>query len=166
MKILITGADGFIGSHLTETLVCQGHKVRAFVLYNSWRWLDHYSPDIKGQFEEFTGDIHDPHGVKEAMKGCDAVLHLAALIAIPYSYHLPDTYVDTNVEGTLNVLQAARELGAKREAHTSTSGVYGAACFVPITEEHTLQGRHPTLIPRSLPISWPIPSSHLSVCRW
>ena len=146
MTILITGADGFIGSHLTEALVRQGHKVRAFVLYNSfnsWGWLDHCGTDVKGQFEVFAGDIRDPHGVKEAMKGCDAVLHLAALIAIPYSYHSPDTYVDTNVKGTLNVLQAARELGVQRVIHTSTSEVYGTARFVPITEEHSLQGQSP-----------------------
>ena len=145
-KILITGADGFIGSHLTEALVRQGYKVRAFVLYNSfgsWGWLDRCAPDVKGQFEVFAGDIRDPHGVKEAMKGCDAVLHLAALIAIPYSYHSPDTYVDTNVKGTLNVLQAARELGIKKVVHTSTSEVYGTARFVPITEEHPLQGQSP-----------------------
>ena len=144
--ILITGADGFIGSHLTEALVRQGYKVRAFVLYNSlnsWGWLDHCAEDLKGQFEIFAGDIRDPHGVKEAMKGCAAVLHLAALIAIPYSYHSPDTYVDTNVKGTLNVLQAARELGVKRLVHTSTSEVYGTARFVPITEEHPLLGQSP-----------------------
>ncbi len=144
--ILVTGADGFIGSHLTEELVRRGHKVRAFVLYNSfnsWGWLDHCSPDVRDQFEVFVGDIRDPHGVKEAMKGCDAVLHLAALIAIPYSYHSPDTYVDTNIKGTLNVLQAARELGIKRVVHTSTSEVYGTARFVPITEEHPLQGQSP-----------------------
>ena len=112
--VLVTGSDGFIGSHLTETLVRQGHKVRAFVMYNSfnsWGWLDQCAPEVKGQFEVFAGDIRDPHGVKEAMKGCDAVLHLAALIAIPFSYHSPDTYVDTNIKGTLNVLQAARDLG-------------------------------------------------------
>lgn len=144
--ILVTGADGFIGSHLTEALVRQGYRVRAFALYNSfnsWGWLDHCAPDVKGQFEVFAGDIRDPHGVKEAMKGCDAVLHLAALIAIPYSYHSPDTYVDTNVKGTLNVLQAARELSVKRVVHTSTSEVYGTARFVPITEEHPLQGQSP-----------------------
>jgi len=144
--ILVTGADGFIGSHLTEALVRQGYKVRAFVMYNSfnsWGWLDHCSADVKGNFEVFSGDIRDPHGVKEAMKGCDAVLHLAALIAIPYSYHSPDTYVDTNIKGTLNVLQAARELGVKRVIHTSTSEVYGTAKFVPITEEHPLQGQSP-----------------------
>ena len=144
--ILITGADGFIGSHLTETLVRQGYKVRAFVLYNSfgsWGWLDHCAADVKGKFEVFAGDIRDPHGVKAAMKGCDAVLHLAALIAIPYSYHSPDTYIDTNVKGTLNVLQAARELGVQKVVHTSTSEVYGTARFVPITEEHPLQGQSP-----------------------
>lgn len=145
-KILVTGADGFIGSHLTEELVRRGYDVRAFVCYNSfnsWGWLDHCEEDVKGQFEVFSGDIRDPHGVKEAMKGCDAVLHLAALIAIPYSYHSPDTYVDTNVKGTLNVLQAARELDVKRVVHTSTSEVYGTARFVPITEEHPLQGQSP-----------------------
>lgn len=144
--ILITGADGFIGSHLTEALVRQGHKVRAFVFYNSfntWGWLDQCELDVKEQFEVFTGDIRDPHGVKEAMKGCDVVLHLASLIAIPYSYHSPDTYVDTNIKGTLNVLQAARELGVKRLIHTSTSEVYGSARFVPITENHPLQGQSP-----------------------
>jgi len=146
MKILVTGADGFIGSHLTEALVRQGHDVKAFVLYNSfgsWGWLDRCAPDVKGKFEVFAGDIRDPHGVKEAMKGCDVVLHLAALIAIPYSYHSPDTYVDTNVKGTLNVLQAARELGVKKVVHTSTSEVYGTAKFVPITEEHPLLGQSP-----------------------
>jgi dTDP-glucose 4,6-dehydratase len=144
--LLVTGADGFIGSHLTEALVLAGHKVRAFVFYNSfntWGWLDHCAPEVKGQFEVFAGDIRDPHGVKGAMKGCDGVLHLAALIAIPYSYHSPDTYVDTNIKGTLNVLQAARELGVQRLIHTSTSEVYGTARFVPITEEHPLQGQSP-----------------------
>lgn len=145
-KILVTGADGFIGSHLTEALVRAGYKVRAFVLYNSfnsWGWLDQCAPDVAGNFEVFAGDIRDPNGVREAMRGCDAVLHLAALIAIPYSYHSPDTYVDTNVKGTLNVLQAARELGVRRVIHTSTSEVYGTARFVPITEEHPLQGQSP-----------------------
>jgi NAD dependent epimerase/dehydratase len=144
--VLVTGADGFIGSHLTEALIRQGHKVRAFVFYNSfnsWGWLDSCSPEVRGQFEVFAGDIRDPHGVKEAMKGCDNVLHLAALIAIPYSYHSPATYVDTNIKGTLNVLQAAREIGIKRLIHTSTSEVYGTARFVPITEEHPLQGQSP-----------------------
>ena len=144
--ILVTGADGFIGSHLTEALVRQGYKVRAFVYYNSfnsWGWLDNCDEDVKGNFEVFAGDIRDPHGVKEAMKGCEAVLHLAALIAIPFSYHSPDSYVDTNIKGTLNVLQAARELGVKRVIHTSTSEVYGTAQFVPITEKHPLQGQSP-----------------------
>jgi dTDP-glucose 4,6-dehydratase len=127
-------------------LVRAGYEVKAFVLYNSfnsWGWLDHCAADVKGKFEVFAGDIRDPHGVKEAMKGCDAVLHLAALIAIPYSYHSPDTYVDTNIKGTLNVLQASRELGVRRVVHTSTSEVYGSARFVPITEEHPLQGQSP-----------------------
>ncbi|EKR17267.1 NAD-dependent 4,6-dehydratase LegB [Leptospira interrogans] len=144
--ILITGADGFIGSHLTETLVRQGHEVRAFVLYNSfnsWGWLDQCPDDIKGKFEVFSGDIRDPNGVRAAMKGCDAVLHLAALIAIPYSYHSPDTYIDTNVKGTLNVVQAVRDLNVSKVIHTSTSEVYGTARFVPITEEHPLQGQSP-----------------------
>ena len=144
--VLVTGADGFIGSHLVEALVRQGYKVRAFTLYNSfnlWGWLDYCGPDVKGHFEVFAGDIRDPHGVKEAMMGCDAVLHLAALIAIPFSYHSPGTYVDTNIKGTLNVLQAARELGVARVIHTSTSEVYGTARFVPITEEHPLQGQSP-----------------------
>ena len=144
--ILVTGADGFIGSHLTEELVRQGHSVRAFVYYNSfnsWGWLDRCSPEVKGKFEVFSGDIRDPHGVREAMKGCEVVIHLAALIAIPFSYHSPDTYIDTNIKGTLNVLQAARELGVKRVIHTSTSEVYGTAQFVPITEGHPLQGQSP-----------------------
>lgn len=146
MTILITGADGFIGSHLTEALVRAGHNVRAFTLYNSfnsWGWLDRCAPEVKGHFEVFSGDIRDPHGVKTAMNGCDKVLHLAALIAIPYSYHSPATYVDTNVTGTLNVLQAAREIGIERLVHTSTSEVYGTAKFVPITEGHPLQGQSP-----------------------
>jgi NAD dependent epimerase/dehydratase len=145
-KILVTGADGFIGSHLTEALVRYGYEVKAFVLYNSfnsWGWLDRCADDVRGRFEVFSGDIRDPYGVREAMKGCDAVLHLAALIAIPYSYHSPDTYVDTNIKGTLNVLQAARELGVRRIVHTSTSEVYGTARFVPITESHPLQGQSP-----------------------
>jgi dTDP-glucose 4,6-dehydratase len=145
-KVLITGADGFIGSHLTESLVREGYSVRAFVMYNSfnsWGWLDQVSAEIKKSIEVFAGDIRDSHGVKAAMRDCDAVLHLAALIAIPYSYHSPDTYIDTNVKGTLNILQAARELGVKRVIHTSTSEVYGTAQFVPITEEHPLQGQSP-----------------------
>lgn len=145
-KILVTGADGFIGSHLVEHLVAQGFDVRAFVLYNSfntWGWLDHASPEVRQSIEVVAGDIRDPYGVKAAMRGCDVVLHLAALIAIPYSYHSPDTYVDTNVKGTLNIVQAARELGVERVVHTSTSEVYGTALFVPITEEHPLQGQSP-----------------------
>ncbi|MGK7873282.1 MAG: NAD-dependent 4,6-dehydratase LegB [Xenococcaceae cyanobacterium] len=145
-KLLVTGSDGFIGSHLTEDLVHVGYNVRAFVLYNSfnsWGWLDRAPKEILDNLDVFAGDIRDPHGVKEAMKGCDAVLHLAALIAIPYSYHSPDTYVDTNVKGTLNILQAARELGVRRVVHTSTSEVYGTAKFVPITEDHPLQGQSP-----------------------
>jgi NAD dependent epimerase/dehydratase len=145
-RILVTGADGFIGSHLTEALVRAGYDVRAFVLYNSfnsWGWLDHCGGDIKGQFEVFAGDIRDPGGVRVATRNRDAVLHLAALIAIPYSYHSPDTYVDTNVKGTLNVLQAARESNLQQVIHTSTSEVYGTARFVPITEDHPLQGQSP-----------------------
>jgi NAD dependent epimerase/dehydratase len=145
-RILLTGADGFIGSHLTEALVRAGYSTRAFVHYNSfnsWGWLDHCGADVVGQFEVFAGDIRDPSGVRNAMQGCDIVLHLAALIAIPYSYHSPDTYVDTNVKGTLNLLQAARDLNVSRIVHTSTSEVYGTARFVPITEEHPLQGQSP-----------------------
>ena len=145
-KVLVTGADGFIGSHLVEHLVRAGIDVRAFVYYNSfnsWGWLDESGDDIKRSLDVFAGDIRDPHGVRTAMKDCDVVLHLAALIAIPYSYHSPDTYVDTNVKGTLNVVQAARELGVQRVVHTSTSEVYGTARFVPITEAHPLQGQSP-----------------------
>ena len=145
-KILVTGADGFIGSHLSEYLVQKGYSVKAFVQYNSfnsWGWLEESPSDIKRELEVFAGDIRDPHGVRSAMKGCDAVLNLAALIAIPYSYHSPDTYIDTNVKGALNVVQAARELGVQKVVQTSTSEVYGTARFVPITEEHPLQGQSP-----------------------
>lgn len=145
-KILVTGADGFIGSHLTEELVRRGYSVRAFVLYNSfnsWGWLDHSPEDIQKNLEIFAGDIRDPHGVRIAMTGCDAVLHLASLIAIPYSYHSPDTYIETNVKGTLNIVQAARDLNVTKVIHTSTSEVYGTARFVPITEDHPLQGQSP-----------------------
>ena len=145
-KILVTGADGFIGSHLVEHLVALGHDVKAFVCYNSfnsWGWLDESAESVRRSIEVFSGDIRDPHGVRAAMKGCDVVMHLAALIAIPYSYHSPDTYVDTNVKGTLNVAQAARDLGVARVVHTSTSEVYGTARFVPITEAHPLQGQSP-----------------------
>lgn len=146
MKLLVTGADGFIGSHLAEYLVRQGHEVRAFALYNSfnsWGWLDTVSEDVKSSLDVFCGDIRDPNGVRKAVAGTEAVLHLAALIAIPYSYHSPDTYVDTNVKGTLNVLQAARDAGLARVVHTSTSEVYGTAQFVPITEDHPLQAQSP-----------------------
>lgn len=145
-RILVTGADGFIGSHLVEHLVALGCDVRAFVCYNSfnsWGWLDQSSSRVRDSIDVFAGDIRDPHGVRTAMKDCDVVLHLAALIAIPYSYHSPDTYVDTNVKGTLNIVQAARDLGVQRVVHTSTSEVYGTAKFVPITEEHPLQGQSP-----------------------
>ncbi len=145
-RILVTGADGFIGSHLVEELVKKGYQVRAFVLYNSfntWGWLDTLDQEIMKQVEIFQGDIRDPHGVKEAMTGVDAVFHLAALIAIPFSYHSPDAYVDTNVKGTLNVLQAARELGNLRTLVTSTSEVYGTAQYVPIDEKHPYQGQSP-----------------------
>lgn len=145
-KILVTGADGFIGSHLTEALVKAGHQVRAFVYYNSfntWGWLDSVPKEVMENVEVFTGDIRDPNGVREAMKGMDEVYHLAALIAIPFSYHSPDTYVDTNIKGTLNVLQAARDLDTARLLITSTSEVYGTAQYVPIDESHPYQGQSP-----------------------
>ncbi|MEI7605826.1 MAG: NAD-dependent 4,6-dehydratase LegB [Rhodospirillaceae bacterium] len=145
-KILVTGSDGFIGSHLVEALVEAGHEVRAFVFYNSfnsWGWLDQAPADVRKSLDVFSGDIRDPHGVREAVKGCDLIFHLAALIGIPFSYHSPDAYVDTNIRGTLNVLQAARDLGVGRVVHTSTSEVYGTAQFVPITESHPLQGQSP-----------------------
>lgn len=146
LRVLVTGADGFIGSHLTELLVREGYDVRAFVQYNSfnsWGWLDECDADVEGKFEVIAGDVRDPFGVKAAMKGCDAVLHLAALIAIPFSYHSPAAYVETNINGTLNVLQAARELDVERIIHTSTSEVYGTARYVPIDEEHPLQAQSP-----------------------
>ncbi|GFI19340.1 GDP-6-deoxy-D-mannose reductase [Lachnospiraceae bacterium] len=146
MKVLVTGSDGFIGSHLTEELVKKGYQVRAFVYYNSfnnWGWLDTLPENIMKNVEIFQGDIRDPNGVGEAMKGVDAVFHLAALIAIPFSYHSPDTYVDTNIKGTLNVLQAARKLEIKRILVTSTSEVYGTAQYVPIDEKHPFQGQSP-----------------------
>lgn len=145
-KVLVTGADGFIGSHLTEELVKQGYKVKAFSYYNSfnsWGWLDSIEKDVMKEVEVFTGDIRDPNGVREAMKGMDEVFHLAALIAIPFSYHSPDTYVDTNIKGTLNVLQAARDLDTSRLLITSTSEVYGTAQYVPIDEKHPFQGQSP-----------------------
>jgi NAD dependent epimerase/dehydratase len=145
-KVLITGADGFIGSHLTEALVEAGYNVRAFVYYNSFNsngWLDSVSKEIKNKIEFFPGDIRDPNGVREAMKGVDIVFHLAALIAIPFSYHSPDSYIDTNVKGTLNIIQAARDYNVKRVLVTSTSEVYGTAQFVPITELHPKQPQSP-----------------------
>jgi len=145
-KILVTGADGFIGSHLVEELVLQGYKVKAFVYYNSfnsWGWLDTLPSDVLKNIEIFTGDVRDPFGVKEAVTGCDAIFHLAALIAIPYSYYSPQSYVETNINGTLNILQAARELNIKRVLVTSTSEVYGTALQVPINETHPRQGQSP-----------------------
>jgi dTDP-glucose 4,6-dehydratase len=145
-KVLVTGADGFIGSHLVEALVRGGADVRAFVYYNSYNslgWLDSCTAEVAGKFEVFAGDIRDPHGVSVAMQGCRTVFHLAALIAIPYSYHSPATYVDTNIKGTLNVVQAARDRGVDRVLHTSTSEVYGTARYAPIDEAHPLQGQSP-----------------------
>jgi NAD dependent epimerase/dehydratase len=145
-SVLITGADGFIGSHLTEYLVAQGYRVRAFVYYNSFNsygWLDTIDPKVKAEIEFFAGDIRDPNGVRTAMEGIEEVYHLAALIAIPYSYHSPDSYVDTNIKGTLNVLQAARQLNTQRVLVTSTSEVYGTAQYIPIDEKHPFQGQSP-----------------------
>ena len=151
-KALVTGADGFIGSHLTESLLEKGYQVKAFVYYNSfnnWGWLDTLPKEKLSQIEIFSGDVRDPNGVREAMKGVDLVFHLAALIAIPFSYHSPDSYVDTNIKGTLNVLQAARELNTERLLVTSTSEVYGTAQYVPIDEKHPYQGM------RSNWVLWP-----------
>lgn len=145
-KALVTGADGFIGSHLVETLLEKGYEVRAFVCYNSfgsWGWLDTLPKEKLNHIEIFAGDIRDPNGVREAMKGADQVFHLAALIAIPFSYHSPDSYVDTNIKGTLNVLQAARGLDTEKVMVTSTSEVYGTAQYVPIDEKHPFQGQSP-----------------------
>lgn len=145
-KILVTGADGFIGSHLVETLINKGYDVRAFVYYNSFNsygWLDSLPVDILDKIEIFSGDIRDPNGVREAMIGVDVCFHLAALIAIPFSYHSPDSYVDTNVKGTLNILQAAKAVKCEKVLITSTSEVYGTAQFVPISEQHPLQGQSP-----------------------
>ncbi len=144
--ILVTGADGFIGSHLVERLVKLGYNVKAFVYYNSfnsWGWIDTFDKQIKDNIEIFSGDVRDPNGVYEAMKDVNSVFHLAALIGIPFSYHSPDSYVDTNIKGTLNILQAARKLEIERVLVTSTSEVYGTAQFVPITEEHPFQGQSP-----------------------
>lgn len=145
-KVLVTGADGFIGSHLTESLLERGYEVKAFTMYNSfntWGWLDTLPKEKLNQIEIFSGDVRDPNGVREALKGVDGVFHLAALIAIPFSYHSPDSYVDTNIRGTLNVLQAAKELGTERIMITSTSEVYGTAQYVPIDEKHPFQGQSP-----------------------
>lgn len=144
--VMVTGADGFIGSHLTEELVKKGERVKAFCFYNSfgsWGWLDSLEPAVKNEIEVFMGDIRDPNGVRTAMEGQDIVYHLAALIAIPFSYHSPDSYVDTNIKGTLNLLNAARQVGTKRLLITSTSEVYGTAQYVPIDEHHPYQGQSP-----------------------
>jgi len=146
VKILVTGADGFIGSHVVETLVKSGHDVRAFVLYNSfnsWGWLDESDKAIRDSIDIFAGDIRDPHGVDKAVEKQDVILNLAALIAIPYSYHSPDTYIDTNIKGTLNILQAARRHSVKRVVQTSTSEVYGTAQYIPIDEAHPLHPQSP-----------------------
>lgn len=145
-KILITGADGFIGSHLCELMVSEGFRTKAMVYYNSfnsWGWIDSLPKEVKNELEIVSGDIRDPYGVRHAVQGVDAVFHLAALIAIPYSYHSPDAYVDTNIKGTLNVLQACRDYGTKRVLITSTSEVYGSAQYVPIDENHPYQGQSP-----------------------
>lgn len=145
-RVLVTGADGFIGSHLVEHLVQKGYKVRAFVLYNSFNsygWLDTFPKELLDKIEIFSGDIRDPNGMRVAMENIDTVYHLAALIAIPYSYHSPDNYVDVNIKGTLNVLQAAKMLKTKRVVVTSTSEVYGTAQYVPIDEKHPFQGQSP-----------------------
>lgn len=145
-RVLVTGADGFIGSHLVEELLNEGYEVRAFCMYNSfntWGWLDNLPQETLAKIDVFTGDVRDPNGVRTAMQGCDIVYHLAALIAIPYSYHSPDSYVDTNIKGTLNILQAARDLKVERILVTSTSEVYGTAQFVPITEAHPRQPQSP-----------------------
>jgi NAD dependent epimerase/dehydratase len=146
MRVLVTGADGFIGSHLAEALVAAGCRVRAFVLYNSfnsWGWLDTAAAEVKDAVEVHPGDVRDAVSVREAMKDIEVVFHLAALIAIPYSYRAPESYVDTNIKGTLHVLQAARELGTQRVLVTSTSEVYGTAQYVPIDERHPFQGQSP-----------------------
>lgn len=145
-KILVTGSEGFIGSHLVEMLLIEGAHVKVFVLYNSfnsWGWLDTLRKEQLDKLEIFTGDIRDPNGVRIAMRGCDIVFHLAALIAIPFSYHSPDSYVDTNIKGTLNIVQAAKDLNVEKVLVTSTSEVYGTALYVPIDEKHAKQGQSP-----------------------
>jgi NAD dependent epimerase/dehydratase len=145
-KILVTGADGFIGSHLAEELVKAGANVKAFVYYNSfntWGWIDSLEKEIQDEIEIFSGDIRDSYGVKKAITDCDIVFHLAALIAIPYSYYSPESYVDTNIKGTLNILQAAKELSIEKTLITSTSEIYGTALYIPIDEKHPKQGQSP-----------------------
>ncbi len=145
-KVLVTGADGFIGSHLVELLIKNGHSVKAFCIYNSngnWGWLEDLKQEIKEEIEVCLGDIRDQEFVRNSMKGCNEVYHLAALISIPYSYQAPSSYVETNINGTLNIIQAARELNIDRVIHTSTSETYGTAKFVPITENHPLVGQSP-----------------------
>jgi NAD dependent epimerase/dehydratase len=145
-KILVTGAEGFIGSHLVEKLVDHGYQVKAFVLYNSfnsWGWLDTFPKEKLAKIEIFTGNISDPNGVRTAVKDVNVIFHLAALIAIPYSYYSPDSYVDTNIKGTLNILQAARDFQIEKVLVTSTSEVYGTALYVPIDEKHPKQGQSP-----------------------
>lgn len=145
-QVLVTGADGFIGSHLVERLVALNHRVRALVLYNArneWGWIDDLSSDARAGVEVKAGDLRDPFFVREAVRGCRKVFHLGALIAIPYSYIAPQEYVATNITGTLNVMQAAREEGVEQVIHTSTSETYGTARYVPIDEDHPLQGQSP-----------------------
>lgn len=145
-KVLVTGADGFIGSHLVEKLLAENCEIKAFVYYNSfnaWGWLDTLSKDKLDGLEVFSGDVRDPNGVRTAIKDVDVVFHLAALIGIPFSYHSPDSYVDTNIKGTLNVLQASRDIDVERVIVTSTSEVYGTAQYVPIDEKHPKQGQSP-----------------------
>lgn len=156
-KVLVTGADGFIGSHLTESLLEKGYDVKAFTYYNSfntWGWLDTLPKEKLDQIEVFSGDIRDPNGVREAMKGVDQVFHLAALIAIPFSYHSPDSYVDTNIKGTLNVLQAARDLGTEKIMVTSTSEVYGTAQYVPLMRSIHFRGSRRILQQKLGQIVW------------
>ena len=167
MKVMVTGADGFIGSHLTEKLIEAGHQVRAFVFYNSfnsWGWLDTLPKDKLQEIEIFAGDVRDPNGVRQAMQGVEQVYHLAALVAIPFSYHSPDSYVDTNIKGTLNILQAARDLNTSRILVTSTSEVYGTAQYVPIDEKHARASR-PIRPPRSAPTGWRKAFTAASNCR-
>lgn len=162
MKVLVTGADGFIGSHLTEALIDRGFEVRAFCVYNSngsWGWLDDIPKDRRDGLEVILGDIRDYHSVRDAMIGCERVFHLAALIAIPYSYRAPSSYVETNIGGTLNVVQAARDLGTSRVIHTSTSETYGTAQFVPITENHPQVGQSPYAASK-------IGADHMALSYW